>query len=93
MLSISLPVACYLVPSRSAGVLHVSFTGLCSAAQRLKCYSSIEWASFIVLDIGLAITDSLPGGTRAVAGLFQSFAVRASGFSIVSLASVAPAFQ
>ena len=49
--------------------------------------------SFIVLDIGLAVTDSLPGGTRAVAGLFQSFAVRASGFAIVSLADVAPAFQ
>ncbi|KIP02880.1 hypothetical protein PHLGIDRAFT_32026 [Phlebiopsis gigantea 11061_1 CR5-6] len=59
----------------------------------LVFFTSIEWISFIVLDIGLAVTDSLSPGARAVAGLFQSFAVRASGFSIVSLASVAPAFQ
>ncbi len=53
----------------------------------------IEWVCFIVLDIGLEVTDSLPGGTRAVAGLFQSFAVRASGFPIVSLSALAPSFQ
>ncbi|OBZ78731.1 Low-affinity potassium transport protein [Grifola frondosa] len=59
----------------------------------LVFFTAIEWSSFIVLDIGLAVTESLPAGTRAVAGLFQSFAVRASGFSIVSLASLAPSFQ
>ncbi|KAK7687989.1 hypothetical protein QCA50_008359 [Cerrena zonata] len=59
----------------------------------LITFTAIEWASFIVLDIGLEVTDSLPTGTRVVAGLFQSLAVRASGFSIVSLASLAPAFQ
>ncbi|KAI0697181.1 cation transport protein-domain-containing protein [Cytidiella melzeri] len=56
-------------------------------------FTTIEWISFIVLDIGLSVTESLPAGTRAVAGLFQSFAVRASGFAIVSLSSLAPAFQ
>lgn len=55
--------------------------------------SAIEWSSFIVLDIGLEVTQSLPPGTRAVAGLFQSFAVRASGFSIVNLSDIAPSFQ
>ncbi|PIL30855.1 transporter [Ganoderma sinense ZZ0214-1] len=59
----------------------------------LVFFTAIEWALFIVLDIGLDVTSSLPPGTRALAGLFQSFAVRASGFSIVSLASAAPAFQ
>ena len=56
-------------------------------------FSIIEWACFIVLDIGLEVTDSLSPGTRAVAGLFQSFAVRASGFPIVSLSALAPSFQ
>ncbi|KAI0719098.1 TrkH-domain-containing protein [Cerioporus squamosus] len=59
----------------------------------LVFFTMIEWACFIVLDIGLEVTDSLPGGTRAVAGLFQSFAVRASGFPIVSLSALAPSFQ
>ncbi|KAM5534365.1 hypothetical protein V8D89_011958 [Ganoderma adspersum] len=59
----------------------------------LVFFTGIEWALFIILDIGLDVTSSLPPGTRALAGLFQSFAVRASGFSIVSLASAAPAFQ
>ncbi|KAI0344047.1 TrkH-domain-containing protein [Trametopsis cervina] len=59
----------------------------------LLFFTSIEWISFIVLDIGLPVTDNLPPGSRVVAGLFQSFAVRASGFSIVSLSSLAPSFQ
>ncbi|RPD81556.1 TrkH-domain-containing protein [Lentinus tigrinus ALCF2SS1-7] len=59
----------------------------------LIVFTIIEWTCFIVLDIGLEVTDSLPGGTRAVAGLFQSFAVRASGFAIVALSSLAPSFQ
>ena len=49
--------------------------------------------SFLVLNIGLSVTESLPAGVRVVAGLFQSFAIRASGFAIVSLPSLAPAFQ
>ncbi|KAL4244289.1 TrkH Potassium Transport [Abortiporus biennis] len=56
-------------------------------------FTALEWIAFIVLDIGLDVTESLPAGTRAVAGLFQSFAVRASGFAIVSLSSIAPSFQ
>ncbi|CDO70946.1 hypothetical protein BN946_scf184829.g55 [Trametes cinnabarina] len=59
----------------------------------LITFTIIELVCFIVLDIGLQVTDSLSPGTRVVAGLFQSFAVRASGFSIVSIASLAPSFQ
>ena len=55
--------------------------------------SIIEWMSFLVLNIGLSVTENLPAGVRVVAGLFQSFAIRASGFAIVSLPSLAPAFQ
>lgn len=42
-------------------------------------------------DIGLPVTDSLPPGTRVLAGLFQGLAARASGFAIVSLSALAPA--
>ncbi|KAI0735704.1 TrkH-domain-containing protein [Earliella scabrosa] len=59
----------------------------------LFVFTIIEWACFIVLDIGLEVTDSLSPGTRVLAGLFQSFAVRASGFPIVSLSALAPSFQ
>lgn len=54
---------------------------------------AIEWSLFAILNSGLDVVESLGAGTEAVAGLFQSFAVRASGFSIVSIASLAPSFQ
>lgn len=43
-----------------------------------------------MLDDGLSAYEALPTGVKAVAGLFQGIAVRASGFSIVPLASFAP---
>ncbi|EMD41450.1 hypothetical protein CERSUDRAFT_110026 [Gelatoporia subvermispora B] len=73
----------YLFPSHVTWFLVVA----------LVIFTAIEWSSFIVLNIGLDVVESLPPGTRAVAGLFQSFAVRASGFAIVSLSSLAPSFQ
>ncbi|EDR09603.1 uncharacterized protein LACBIDRAFT_326076 [Laccaria bicolor S238N-H82] len=45
------------------------------------------------LDIGLPAYDSIPVGPRVIAGLFQGLAVRASGFSIVPIASLAPSLQ
>jgi Trk-type K+ transport system membrane component len=54
-------------------------------------FSAVEWSGFIVLDIGLAVTEALPTGQRVLAGLFQSLGVRASGFSIVSIGALAPA--
>ncbi|KAI0757447.1 TrkH-domain-containing protein [Daedaleopsis nitida] len=62
-------------------------------AATLLFFTLVEWTCFIVLDIGLEVTESLSAGSRAVAGLFQSFAVRASGFPIVALSELAPSFQ
>lgn len=45
------------------------------------------------LDIGLPAYQSIPPGPRVLAGLFQGLAARASGFSIVPIASLAPALQ
>ncbi|KAM0793243.1 hypothetical protein ACM66B_000706 [Microbotryomycetes sp. NB124-2] len=59
----------------------------------LVILNSIDWVSFIVLDIGNPEIEAIPVGTRIIDGLLQSFAVRAAGFTIVSLANVAPALQ
>jgi Trk-type K+ transport system membrane component len=59
----------------------------------LFAFSAVEWISFEVLDSGLEVTDSIPVGSRIVAGLFQGLAARASGFSIVAVANLAPAVQ
>ncbi|KZT30937.1 TrkH-domain-containing protein [Neolentinus lepideus HHB14362 ss-1] len=53
--------------------------------------TAIEWAGFEVFDIGLPVINDISRGPRVLAGLFQSLGVRASGFSIVSLGSLAPA--
>jgi len=53
-------------------------------------FSTIEWVSFAVLNDGLSVYETLPTGVKAVGGLFQGIAARASGFSIVPLASFAP---
>ncbi|KAF9243244.1 cation transport protein-domain-containing protein [Melanogaster broomeanus] len=52
-----------------------------------------DFFCFMVLDIGNPVIDSIPLGTRFVGGLLQAIAVRASGFVIVPLASLAPAVQ
>ncbi|KAF4611734.1 hypothetical protein D9613_003643 [Agrocybe pediades] len=57
----------------------------------LVAFSIVEWVAFFVLNIGLPAFEAIPKGQRVVAGLFQGLAARASGFSIVPLASLAPA--
>lgn len=47
----------------------------------------------MVLDIGTPSIEELPVGTRIAAGLFQSVAVRAAGFSIVPMNALAPAVK
>ena len=47
----------------------------------------------MVLDIGNPDIESIPLGTRFVAGLLQAIAVRAAGFGIVPLAGIAPAVK
>ncbi|GAA5892072.1 hypothetical protein JCM6882_005687 [Rhodosporidiobolus microsporus] len=59
----------------------------------LVCLNGIDWAAFCILDIGNPVIEAIPVGTRIIDGLFQAFAVRAAGFGIVPLASVAPALQ
>ncbi|KAF8637169.1 hypothetical protein AX17_003073 [Amanita inopinata Kibby_2008] len=73
----------YLFPSHQTWFLVIT----------LAVLSLIEWVTFEVFDIGLPAYESIPVGVRIVAGLFQGVAARASGFSIVPVASFAPAIQ
>ncbi|KAG0664073.1 low affinity potassium transporter [Rhodotorula mucilaginosa] len=55
--------------------------------------NGIDWAAFLILDIGNTVIEAIPTGVRVIDGLFQAFAVRAAGFVIVPLAQTAPALQ
>ncbi|SJL08592.1 uncharacterized protein ARMOST_11958 [Armillaria ostoyae] len=62
----------------------------------LRCLQPIfvvEWVAFEVLNTGLEFYDAMSTGAKIVSGLFQGLAARASGFSIVPVASIAPALQ
>ncbi|GAA6063846.1 hypothetical protein JCM10212_003593 [Sporobolomyces blumeae] len=59
----------------------------------LVCLNGVDWASFMILDIGNDAIEAIPLGTRFIDGLMQSFAVRAAGFAIVPLSETAPAVQ
>ncbi len=53
----------------------------------------IDFVSFMVLDIGNPVIESIPVGQRLADALMQSAAVRAAGFGIVPLAALAPAVK
>ncbi|KXN87472.1 Low-affinity potassium transport protein [Leucoagaricus sp. SymC.cos] len=55
--------------------------------------TSIDWFFFMLLDIGNNVIDQIALNTRFAAGLFQAVAVRAAGFAIVPMNSVAPAVK
>jgi len=55
--------------------------------------NTTDWVCFLVLDLGNQTIESIPVGVRVIDGLFQSAAVRAAGFAIVSLSALAPAVQ
>ncbi|WWD18193.1 hypothetical protein CI109_102642 [Kwoniella shandongensis] len=57
----------------------------------LIAFMVIELFSFLVLNIGLPVLDSLGGWERFSDGLLQSLSVRAAGFGIVSVSQMAPA--
>ncbi|KAH8823862.1 potassium transporter [Flagelloscypha sp. PMI_526] len=59
----------------------------------LVVFSIIEWAAFPVLNHGLPILETLTPGLIALEGFFQGICVRASGFAIVPIASLAPSIQ
>ncbi|MCJ1480568.1 hypothetical protein MMC06_000723 [Schaereria dolodes] len=50
--------------------------------------NGIDWAAFEILNIGNNLIETLPSGTRVLAGLFQAIAVRSGGFYIVSIAQL-----
>ncbi|MCO5565338.1 hypothetical protein L7F22_019011 [Adiantum nelumboides] len=56
----------------------------------LNCF---DWIMFQILDLGNATIEGWTIGVRIFDGLFQSIAVRAAGFQIVSLLQLAPAVQ
>ncbi|OWZ63019.1 hypothetical protein AYX15_04941 [Cryptococcus neoformans] len=56
----------------------------------LLAFTVVELFSFLVLNIGLPIVDSLGGWERFSDGLLQSLSVRASGFAIVTISDMAP---
>ena len=55
--------------------------------------TSIDWVAFQVLDIGNATIEGWSIGQRIFDGLFQSIAVRAAGFQVISMLTLAPAVQ
>ncbi|KAI4519038.1 TrkH-domain-containing protein [Schizophyllum commune Loenen D] len=59
----------------------------------LVVFSAAEWLMFPVLNSGLPFYTALPAAERAVSGLFQGLAARASGFPIVPMTDIAPALQ
>jgi Trk-type K+ transport system membrane component len=90
----------YLFPSYQTWFLltvlvfmkYTTFTTVCERVLNWY-YSFTDWFCFMVLDIGNPDIDSIPLGTRFVAGLLQAIAVRAAGFGIVPLARIAPAVK
>ncbi|THU78970.1 hypothetical protein K435DRAFT_973314 [Dendrothele bispora CBS 962.96] len=86
------PVVFFVAPGRRRGTTssrhQTWFLVIC-----LVAFSAIEWIFFEILNIGLPAYESLSTGARIICGLFQGLAARASGFSIVPIASLAPALQ
>ncbi|EAU87693.2 hypothetical protein CC1G_08729 [Coprinopsis cinerea okayama7 len=84
--------------------LHVAFTFLLDHPRRtfhpFSSFSNVAHSATVPSttlrlqkDIGIPVYEELPTGTKVIAGLFQGLAARASGFSIVPIASLAPALQ
>ncbi|KAF9446528.1 TrkH-domain-containing protein [Macrolepiota fuliginosa MF-IS2] len=53
----------------------------------------VDWSFFLLLDIGNSVIAAIPLHTRFAVGLFQAVAVRAAGFAIVPMNSIAPAVK
>lgn len=59
----------------------------------ILAFTLMDWFFFLILDIDNPEIESIPLPQRVFDGLFQSIAVRAAGFQVVSLLSLAPAVQ
>ncbi|KAL0574295.1 hypothetical protein V5O48_007653 [Marasmius crinis-equi] len=73
----------YLFPSHQTWFLLTIVVGL----------TFTDWFFFMVLDIGTPDIEKVPLGTRFIVGFLQGVAVRAAGFGIVPLGSLAPAVR
>jgi Trk-type K+ transport system membrane component len=75
------------------------YTNLFPAAQTwwlallLVVLNGIDWAAFEVLNRDNPIVISIPLGYRIMDGLFQSFSVRSSGFTVISISNLAFGLQ
>ncbi len=52
-----------------------------------------DWVFFLVLDIGTAAFSQLSVGLQVINGLLQATTVRTAGFSVISIAALAPAVR
>ena len=95
LLCVSIPGSSDLVSPLRSSVTEVIIESIHvkSDLANVMPYSSIDFFCFMVLDIGSPVIDSIPLGTRFAVGLLQATDVRASGFSVVPPASLAPAVQ
>jgi Trk-type K+ transport system membrane component len=59
----------------------------------LVAFNAIDWTAFEVLNRRNATLTALPLGYRLLDGLFQSLAVRSSGFAVVPIGSLAVGVQ
>ncbi|KAF7782717.1 hypothetical protein Agabi119p4_2093 [Agaricus bisporus var. burnettii] len=56
-------------------------------------FTGLQWFFFMLLDIGQRGVEDIPLNVRFSAGLFQAVAVRAAGFVIIQINTLAPAVQ
>ncbi|KAG5342632.1 hypothetical protein C0989_012137 [Termitomyces sp. Mn162] len=82
-----------MVPFQTAYPMVIFMSYLILAGNTAFPVLMTDWFFFMVLDIGNAATEAIPLGTRFLVGLFQGIAVRAAGFSAISVAELAAAVK
>jgi Trk-type K+ transport system membrane component len=55
--------------------------------------SFVDWFFLLILDIGNTAIEEIPLGARILDGLMQAVSVKAAGFAIIPLATLAPAVK
>lgn len=80
------PRRCYLLlfPSRMTWVLFAAQVGI----------NLVTWIFWVLLNINQPVVDlGVPGGQRAIDGLYSALGLRSSGFYIMEIADMSPALQ
>lgn len=80
-------------PALRYDLAHVSVAPLLALLGIVLTTSLTDWVCFLVLDLGTDVIQAIPVGRRIAAAFVQSAAVRAAGFAIVPIASLAPAVK